>query len=129
MLTAAVARAQEPGDSVRLRTPADDVWRYGRVLAADNQELVLGQPEGLEVFNRRIIARLERWRPRRPAWVFGTWALGGLAAGTLVAALASDDASTEEVVISVAAGAAVGLGAALLHLKLRPGSWVVVPAP
>ncbi len=121
--------AQEPGDSVRLRTPMDETWRYGRILAADERELVLGQPDGLDVFNRRTIAQLERWNPRRPEWVLGTWALGGLAAGTLAATLVSDDATAEDIVVSILAGGAVGMAAGFLDFKVRPGSWTEVPPP
>lgn len=121
--------AQEPGDSVRLRTPPHELWRHGRVLAADERELVLGRPEGLEVFNRRTIERLERWSARRPAWVVGTWALGGLAAGTLVATLLSNDATAEDVVLSILTGGGVGIAAGLLDFRLRPGSWTEVPPP
>lgn len=121
--------AQEPGDSVRLRTPMHEMWRHGRVLAADERELVLGQPEGLEVFNRRTIERLELWNPRRPEWVLGTWALGGLAAGTLVATLFSNDATAEDIVLSILAGGGVGIAAGFLDFRLRPGGWTEVPPP
>ncbi len=129
ILAAGPARAQTPGDSVRVRVSPDSAWRHGRILAANDQEFVLGEPQGVEVFNRRVVERLERFERRRPQWVLGTWLLGGLAAGTLTAALASDDASTEDVVISLAAGAGIGLAVGLLDFKFRPGSWVVVPPP
>lgn len=120
---------QVPGDSVRLRLPMVPEWRYGRLLTIDDQELVVGDLQGVQVFNRRLVERLERYARRSPHWVVGKWAAGGLAAGVLVAAFASNDATTEDVVLSIAAGAIVGCGAGLLDFKVRPARWVVVPAP
>lgn len=128
-LLATSISAQEPGDSVRLMRQGDSTWVYGRVLTAAGQELVVGDITDVEVFNRRIIVRLERFRRRRAEWVIGTWALGGLAAGALVAALTADDATTEDVVVTVVAGTGVGIAAGFLDFRFRPGGWVVVPPP
>lgn len=126
---AEAARAQAPGDSVRLRGPGDSTWFVGRVLAATPAEIVVGTTDSLQVFQRGTLTRLERWNRRRPEWVMGLWGLGGLAAGTLVAALTSDDAGTEDIVLSIGAGAVVGVAAGFFDFRLRPGSWVAVPPP